>query len=232
LIPVTNYLNVGPHMRKLLLTISAMLFVTLFLSCAHEEDAIKPAQELFDEGARLAAKGDAEKASETFMQVRTYYPANDLARRALLATGDLYYDKEDYPAALKSYQEFRLLYPTDADAGYGLFRIGMCHYQQMGTLDRDQSETTRAIQSFDAFLKTYPGSPHAEEAARYMKEARIMLARHNVYIGKFYLKKGNARAACNRFQAVKAQYPDADLEDDVDALILKACSSGAAAPKK
>lgn len=226
---MTNYPNVAPCMRTHLLTIIALLSMTLFLSCAHEGEAIKPAQELFDEGTRLAGKGEVEKASETFLQVRTYYPGHDLARRALLATGDLHYDEEDYPSALKSYQEFRLLYPTDTDAGYSLFRIGMCHYQQMGTLDRDQSETTRAIQSLDAFLKTYPGSPHAEEAAKYMKEARVLLARHNVYIGKFYLRKGNAKAACSRFQAVKAQYPDADLEDDIDALILKACSSGVAA---
>lgn len=213
-------------MRPFHLTILAVLSMMLVVSCAHEGEGIKPAQEIFDEGVRLAAKGNVEKASETFMQVRTYYPGNDLARRALLATGDLYYDNEDYVSALKSYQEFRLLYPTDPDAGYSLFRIGMCHYRQMGTLDRDQGETTRAIQSFDAFLKTYPGSPHAEEAARYMKEARTLLARHNVYIGRFYLRKGNAVAACNRFLAVKAQYPDVSLEDDVDALIVRACSSG------
>ncbi len=217
-------------MRPVLLIILILLTAVLFSGCAHEEEAIRPAQELFDEGARLAAKGDVEKASDTFMQVRTYYPGHDLARRALLATGDLYYDEEDYPSALKSYQEFRLLYPTDPDAGYSLFRIGMCHYQQMGTFDRDQSETTRAIQSFDAFLRTYPGSPHAADAAGYMKEARTMLARHNVYIGKFYLRKGNSKAACIRFEAVKAQYPDAELEDDIDALILKACSSGTDAP--
>ena len=218
-------------MKPVLLTIAILLLTALFLSCAHEEAAIKPAQELFDEGARLAAKGDVEEASDTFMQVRTYYPGHDLARRALLATGDLYYDEEDYPSALKSYQEFRLLYPTDPGAGYSLFRIGMCHYRQIGTLDRDQSETTKAIQSFDAFLKTYPDSPQAPEANGYVKEARTMLARHNVYIGKFYLKKGNARAACDRFQAVKAQYPDAELEEDIDGLILKACSSGTDAAK-
>ena len=224
--------NVGLRMRPVPLTITILLAAALFFGCAHEEDAIRPAQELFDEGARLAAKGDVEKASDTFMQVRTYYPGHDLARKALLATGDLYYDEEDYPSALKSYQEFRLLYPTDPDAGYGLFRIGMCHYRQMGTFDRDQSQTIKAIQSFDAFLKTYPGSPHTEEAARYRNEARTQLARHNVYIGRFYLRKGNTAAACARFAAVKAQYPDAELGEDIDALILEACSSGTDVPRE
>lgn len=211
-------------------TILILLAAVILAGCAHDGDAIRPAQELFDEGVRLAAKGDAEKASETFMQVRTYYPGHELARRALLATADLHFDKEDYPSALKSYREFRLLYPTDPDAGYGLFRIGMCHYRQMGTFDRDQSETTKAIQSFDAFLKTYPDSPHAADAAGYRLEARTLLARHDVSIGRFYLRKGNLNAACSRFRAVKGQYTATELSEDIDALILRACSSGADAP--
>jgi outer membrane protein assembly factor BamD len=218
-------------MRPALFIILAVFAAAILSGCAHEGDAIKPAQELYDEGARLAVKGDVEKAADTFMQVRTYYPGHDLARRALLATADLYYDKEEYEEALKNYQEFRLLYPTDPEAGYSLYRIGMCYYKQLGTFDRDQSETTRAIQSFAAFISTYPNSPHVEDAAARQKEARALLAQHNLSIGKFYLKKGNAPAACNRFQAVKAQYPDVQFEDDLDALILKACSSGVNASK-
>ncbi|HPI93064.1 MAG TPA: outer membrane protein assembly factor BamD [Deltaproteobacteria bacterium] len=218
-------------MRSVRIIILIVFSIGILYGCAHEGEAVKPAQELYDEGARQAAKGNVEKASDIFMQVRTYYPGHDLARRALLATADLYYDKEDYPGALKSYQEFRMLYPTDPDAGYCLYRIGMCHYKQMGTFDRDQSESTRAIQSFDAFLRSYPDSPHAGDAAKYMKDARTLIAQHDIYVGRFYLKKGNASAACSRFQSVKKQYPDIQLEEDVDALITKTCSSGAAAGK-
>ncbi|HOS96093.1 MAG TPA: outer membrane protein assembly factor BamD [Deltaproteobacteria bacterium] len=217
-------------MRTVCAMVLAVCVASLFLGgCAHDEEGVKPAQEMFDEAQALARKKSVEKASEAFMQVRTYYPSHDLARMALLATADLYYDNEDYESALKNYQEFRLLYPTDAEAGRCLYRIGMCHFQQMGTFDRDQSQTSRAIQSLDAFLKTYPDSPHAEDAALKLKEARTLLARHDLSIGRFYLKKGNHKAACARFTAVKRQYPDVTLEDDIDALILQACTSGPAA---
>jgi outer membrane protein assembly factor BamD len=218
-------------MRKALSTIIYLFISSLIFSCAHDTDKIKPAQELYDEAAGLAKKGDTEKAAEAFMQVRTYYPGHELARKAIFNTADLYYDQEDYELALKNYEEFRLLYPTDIDAGYCLFRIGMCHYKQMGTLDRDQNETMKAIASFEGFMKTYPGSPYIKEATDSLKEAKTLLAKHYVYIGKFYLKKGNSKAACTRFQSIKKLYPDTDLGEDIDSLISTACTSSIPAPK-
>lgn len=217
-------------MRPLLCIIVFLLSAWLISGCATEQEAVKPAQELFDEAAALAKKGDVEKASEAFLQVRTYYPAHDLARKSLLRTADLYYDNEDYESALKSYDEFRVLYPTDPDAGYALFRIAMCHHQQMGTFDRDQSDTLRAIQNFEAFLKSYPGSPYTAEASEKLKEARTLVAKHDFSIGKYYLKRGKTRAACARFQTVKRQYPDVDLGEEIDSLIATACTSSDAAP--
>jgi outer membrane protein assembly factor BamD len=218
-------------MRPALFLIIPVVLTVLLFGCAHETEKIRPAQELYDEASQLAKDGNVEKASEAFMQVRTYYPGNDLARRSLLSTADLYYDHEDYALALKNYEEYRLLYPTDADAGYCVFRIGMCHYKQTGTFDREQSETIKSIQSFEGFLKTYPSSPYSKDAASNLKEARTLLAKHYVYIGKFYLKKGNAKAACTRFQSVKRQYTDTDIGEDIDDLIARSCTASVPAPQ-
>jgi len=224
-------LKVLQQMRPTLFIIVSLVLAAVIIGCAHETAKIRPAQELYDEAAQLAKKGKVDKAAEAFMQVRTYYPGHELARKSLLGTGDLYFDHEEYELALKNYEEFRLLYPTDVDAGYCLYRIGMCHYKQMRTFDRDQSETLKAVQSFEGFLRTYPNSPYSKDAQDRLKEAKALLAKHSVYIGKFYLKKGDHKAACNRFQSVKKQYPDSDLGDDIDSLIAKACTSSVTAPK-
>ena len=214
-------------MRTALSIFLFMIFAPLLFNCSHESDKIRPAQELFDEASQLAKNGKVDKAADAFMQVRTYYPGNELARKSILSTADLYYNQDDYELALKNYEEFRLLYPTDADAGYCLFRIGMCHYKQMGTLDRDQSETMRAIQSFEVFLKTYPISGYGKDAETSLKEARTLLARHYLYIGKFYLRKGNTKAACARFQSIQKQYSDTDLGENIDTLISTSCAASA-----
>ncbi len=208
-----------------------LLFALVFVAgCAHEQPKTRPAQEIYDEAADLAKKGKVEKAAELFMEVRTYYPGNELAKKSLLGTADMYYDNELYESALQSYEEFRLLYPTDPEADHSLFRIGMCHFKQMSTFERDQSQTVKAIQTFENFLTAYPKSPFAKEAKENLAAARSVLAKHYVYVGKFYLKKKDYRAACNRFQYVRKEYPNAKLDDDLDSLIYQSCSQGITSP--
>jgi len=204
----------------------ALLFIALVLiisGCAHQDDKIRPAQDIFNDARELAQKGNVEKASEMFMEVRTYYPGDELAKKSLLETADLYYNNEEYDSARQSYEEFRLLYPTDPESGYSLYRIALCHFNQMSTFDRDQSVTVRTVQTLENYLASYPKSQYTQAAKDQLVEARTRLASHYVYIGKFYLKKKEYKSACNRFQYVKKQYPGITLEDDLDSLISKSC---------
>lgn len=204
-------------------TPALIALLILFSGCAHKETAKRSAQELFQEATELAQKEKVDEAAERFMEVRTYYPGDELAKKSLLGTADLYYNNEVYESALQSYEEFRLLYPTDPEASYSLYRIALCHFNQMSTFDRDQSETVRAIQTFENCLTSYPGSPYAQAVKDQLIEAKTVLAKHYVYIGKFYLKKKDYRAACTRFQYVKKQYPTITLEDDLESLLTQSC---------
>ncbi len=209
--------------------ICRMIFIMLILAtafgCAHDQEQRKSAQELFDEATLLASKNKIEKATETFMEVRTYFPGDELARKSLLATADLNFDEELYDTALESYKEYRLLYPTDLDASYSLYKIGMCYFSQINTFDRDQEETVRSIKTFEDFLRTYPDSPYVSDAQQQLASAKLTLARHYIYIGKFYLKKKNKDAACKRFLEVQRQYPGIGLDEELEALIGKSCDS-------
>lgn len=204
----------------------AVLLVTAMLpiGCAHKPEQELPVGELYREAQTLAKDGKVDKAAEAFMKVRTYYPGDELAKESLLALGDLYFDHKDYQSSLGSYQEFRMLYPTDPKASYALFRISLCHFKQLLTFDRDQTETVNTIRSFENFLKLYPDSPYELEAREKLRDARILLARNWLYIGKFYLKKNDKKAACKRFQDVKANFPELGLDREVEKLISQSCT--------
>jgi outer membrane protein assembly factor BamD len=218
--------------RYLSLIVLSALFFLYLAGCAHKPEGVLPAPEIFQEATKLAKKGKVDQAAEKFMEVRTYYPGDELARKSLLATGDLYYDNELYESALQSYEEFRLLYPTDPEAGYALFRIGLSHFKQMSTYDRDQTETVKAIQAFENFLSTYATSPYVPAAKDNLGSAKSVLAKSYLYVGKFYLKRGDNAAACKRFQYVRSNFPGVKLEEDLNALISTACSTGVQGKKK
>lgn len=211
-------------MKPLRIFFSILILATI-IGCAHDQGERKSAQVLFDEATLFASKGKVEKATQTFMEVRTYYPGDELARKALLATADLKFDEALYDEALESYKEYRLLYPTDTDAFYSLYKIGMCYFKQMNGFDRDQTQSVRAMNTFKDFINSYPNSPYVSDAREKLSSARLNIAKHYIYIGKFYLKKKNKEAACKRFQEVKRQYPDIGLDKELDELIAKACSN-------
>lgn len=204
--------------------ILGLITVLILAGCAHETPGKRPVQELFDEATVYATAGRIEKATDAFMLVRTYYPEHDLAKKALLKTADLYFDKEKYGSAIPDYNEFRTLYPTDPKAGYALYRIGMCHSRQIPSCDRDQTQTRLAIHTFKTFQRLYPNSVYMDDSIQTLTEARKVLARHDLAIGKFYLKNKNYEAACRRFQDIKKEYPGLGLDDEISRLIEQSCN--------
>jgi len=200
------------------------LILLIFLyACAHGPVREKTAEELFHQAQQLANKNKAEEAVDTFMKVRTFYPGDELAKRSLLSIADLYSKNKDYATALDNYKEFMLLYPTDPDTPYCLFKIGMSHFKQMCTYDRDQSETVKAVKTFKDLMEKYPASPYVKEGRIRLRDARIRLARHYIYIGKFYLRDHKYKAACRRFNYIRKNYSGLGLDKETKDLISKSC---------
>ena len=204
-----------------------LLFIfSIVLGCAHAPEKELPVDVLYKEAQEYAKSGKVEKASEAYMKVRTFYPGNDLAKQSLLELSDLYYKNEEYVSALSSYQEFGMLYPTDAKTEYCMFKSAMCHFKQMLTLDRDQTETAKSIKSFEDFLRMYPNSIYSNEANENLKKSKILLAQNGIYIGKFYMKKEKwHEAACKRFNEVKKGFPGLGLDEELDKLIGQSCGA-------
>ena len=204
-----------------------LLVFSIIQGCAHDQEGkAPPADVLYKEAQQFAQDGKVEKASEAYMKVRTFYPGNDLAKQSLLDLSDLYYKNKEYVSALNSYQEFRMLYPTDTKSEYCMFKTAMCHFKQILTIDRDQTETAKAIKSFEDFLRMYPNSTYSTEANENLKKSKIVLAQNGIYIGKFYMQRKKwHEAACRRFTEIKAGFPGLGLDEELDKLIKESCDT-------
>ncbi len=200
-----------------------MLTVLALLSgCAHDDAIKKPAADLMSEADTLAADKKMEKAAERYMMVRTYYPGDQLARKALLALGDLYYDNKEYELALANYHEFRMLYPTDVEAGYSLYRMGLCFFSQMQDHDRDQTQTRQAIKFLEDFIRSYPNSPYITDAENKLNESRRRLALKEIYVAKFYMHKREYTAAAKRLEAASQNYSGLGMDEEIHDLLREA----------
>jgi outer membrane protein assembly factor BamD len=127
---------------------------------------------------------------------------------AELKTADAYYKKEEYEQAAIEYEEFLKRHPGSDEASYATYRLALSHYRQVKKPDRDPTSTREALKWFEFFVEKYPESPLIGKANKKISACRNKLAMHEIYIGNYYAKRKNFKAAANRYNVVVSQYSD------------------------
>jgi outer membrane protein assembly factor BamD len=143
-----------------------------------------------------------------FKEVQLRYTYSPYATLAELRTGDVFFDKEEYEQAAIEYEEFLKRHPAHPDAAYATYRLALSFYREVKSPDRDPTTTREALQWFNIFIDKYPDSPLVANAEKKIVKCRQRLAKREIYIGNFYSKRKNYKAAAHRYSLVVKDYPD------------------------
>jgi outer membrane protein assembly factor BamD len=145
-------------------------------------------------------------AAALFDEVERQHPYSVWARRAQLMGAFSYYLNRDYTESIASAQRFLSVHPGNRDAPYAYYLIGLCYYEQIQDVTRDQKITTQALDSLGELTRRYPNSKYASDARLKIDLVRDHLAGKEMEIGRYYQTRGNWLAATIRFRAVVDQY--------------------------
>ncbi|MBW2176175.1 MAG: outer membrane protein assembly factor BamD [Deltaproteobacteria bacterium] len=195
-------------MNKLPIIILFLAALSLAGCAPRDPDIEKPAHELAANGTEAFKERDYKDAVKYFEKLRDWYPFSKYAKLAELKIADAHYHLGEYEEAVMAYEEFVELHPKNEAIPYVIYQIGLCHYEQLDTVDRDQTSAKRAIGAFNRLMKNYPQDPHANKAQELYRLCLKSMAEHDLYVGLFYYKTKHYEAALYRFQAVVRQYPD------------------------
>jgi outer membrane protein assembly factor BamD len=122
----------------------------------------------------------------------------------------------NYVLAVSEYREFLTLYPSHPKSDYAQFQTAEAYYLQRNSPDRDQTNTTKALDEYERLLDLYPNSSHVEIARLRVANLRQYLAKAEFAAGYFYQRTRHAlRAAINRYEGVLTDYPDYAGIDEV-----------------
>ena len=187
--------------------ISCFLFAT---GCAKHKPE-KTADELAAEGLAYFEEKDYREAITSYERLRDWYPFSVHAKDAELKVADAYFLLEEYDQALVAYRTYYQLHPSDPRIPYVLYRIGRCDFDQMVSVDRDQTPAANALESFRRLIDQFPDHEYAVKAEEHIQECLKNLAGKEHYVGKFYFKSKHYKAALHRFQSVVNDYPDFGL---------------------
>jgi outer membrane protein assembly factor BamD len=199
-----------------------MILVTIALSflfgCGGKGKDVKKIEGdpeiLYKQGLTRFNKRDYPEALKKFEELKSSFPDSPpYTLLAELKVGDCHFLQKEYVEAIAAYEEFKKTHPSHEEIPYVQFQIGMSYFNQMLTLDRDQTSTKKALSSFEYLIANYPPSLFSEKAKEKIGVCNKRLADHEFYIGNYYYKRGKFQSAASRFEEVLMKFPKDPDED-------------------
>ena len=157
--------------------------------------------------------------------VKREYAGTKWARLAQLRIADAEFQAGSYPEAITSYREFLREFPNDQEVPYARYQVVVCQFESRGESvlsppleERDLANIRDADQGIAKFLEDYPNYKDREQLLYMQKWTRGMLARHELYVARYYLNRDRLDAAIARTEYALVNYKSTGLEPE--ALVL------------
>jgi outer membrane protein assembly factor BamD len=176
---------------------------------------------LYQQGVAYYQDGSYKKSVEVFQRLKEEYPLSKFAIMAEMGIADSHFSNKEYPEAELAYTEFINLHPTNENLPYVLYQLGLCHFNPITTIDRDQSETLKALRDFERLTQRFPNSKFAFLAEKMIRECKKILGEQEFYVGEFYFNIKQYRAALWRFEKVARVYPNVGLDYKVSYFLIE-----------
>jgi outer membrane protein assembly factor BamD len=175
-----------------------------------EQQLYERVQEYFDdERFDLAVKN--------LQLLESRFPFGVYADQSQLEIVYAYYRDNNEDAAIAAADRFLRLHPRHPDADYAWYMKGLANYSltpgllsrfhQADQSARDVASARRSFREFQEFLRRYPDSVYAADARIRMVNIKDVLARHEMVVANYYVKRRAYTAAINRAKAVVEHLP-------------------------
>ena len=177
-----------------------------------------PDKFLFEEGSAALNERRWLVSREFFRELIDTYPQSRYRADAKLGIGDTYLGEssaESYVLALNEFREFLAYYPTHERVDYAQYKLGMTHFYQMQSADRDQTETREAIRELTLFVERNPQSALIEEGRARLREAKDRLSQYEYNVGYHYFRSRWYPGAVDRFRVLLERDPEFTNRDAV-----------------
>lgn len=190
-----------------------IVVLALLAGCAAKEPPFDLAT-VFKNAEENMRKENFEKARKGYQEIQEKSPDKSYDAALMLRIADTYFGDEKYDEALVEYQAFLNFHPVNKDAVYAQYQIAMCSFMQMTTIDRDPEPTRAALREFQTLSRKYPKSIYDEPAKKKISLCLDRLSEYELYVGRFYHKKGAYKAAAGRLDNLIRTYPGSSAEKD------------------
>jgi outer membrane protein assembly factor BamD len=205
---------------KVLLT-GAILVLAGCSSSPDDEDLVaanRGAQALYDDVKEKMKLGNFNAATSILSALDSRFPFGPLSHQVQLDLIYSYYKTTKTAQALATIDRFTRLNPNHSDVDYAFYMRGLTNMEADKNLfqdlvgidrsDRDPSSSREAFEDFRRLIEKYPNSKYAADAQKRMLHIKSRLAKYEIAIARYYMRREAFVAAANRGRYVLEYYSD------------------------
>jgi outer membrane protein assembly factor BamD len=192
---------------------------------------MKPA-ELYAEAKDEMSNQQFEKAIVLFEKLEARAAGTPLALQAQLDKAYAYYLAREPVMALAAIDRFIRLNPASPALDYAFYLKGVVtfnndlgmfgRYTGQDLAERDQKAARESFDAFRELVTRFPESRYTPDARQRMGFTVAALAKYDVFVAKYYFRRGAYLAAINRAQNAVAEYRNVPAVEEALFIIYKA----------
>jgi outer membrane protein assembly factor BamD len=222
--------HVGPSIAALLLVLGLSL-----TGCsskpqppaggtARTSAAPEGVEQLYADAKADMASGAWDSAVKTLERVEGRAAGTLLAQQAQLDLAYVYWRSGERAQAQATIERFIKLNPSSPALDYALYLRGVINFNDdigvMGSLagqdlaERDPRASRDSYQAFKQLVDQFPESAYAEDARLRMDYIVNTLAEYELYVARYYFRRGAYVAAVNRAQQVVVDFEGAPATEE------------------
>lgn len=213
-----------------------LLLLTLLLAACGRSGHLArietlPVAEMYDIAHTALQRGNHDRAIRYHQRLIARFPFGTFTEQAHLELAYAQYRARRPDQAISTIDRFLRTYPTHPDADYAQYLRGLVNFEREASFvgryvnldpaQRDQSSTRQSFSDFSRLLRDYPESIYTADARQRMIFLRNALARHEILIARYYLRRGAFVAAVNRSKHVLENYQQAPDSGDALAIMIQ-----------
>ncbi len=201
--------------KKNLIIFKIFSLIFILSNCTNIKSNNKISQssdiELYSKGLTSLKKGDFSSATLEFDNVFLNYPFSSLSSKSEIMSAYSLYQKNDIKKAVAKLSSYIEMNPKGELTEYAHYLLAMCYYAQVSSEDRDPSTSIKSLNYFKLIITKYPNTSYAKDAKLKMQLLENTLAKNELNVGKFYLKKGAPGSSIKRFKSILQNYQNTSI---------------------
>jgi outer membrane protein assembly factor BamD len=191
-------------------------------------------EQLYAEAHEAMRDGDYSQANKYYTRLIARFPFGPYNEQSQLDLAYVQYKIGKPEDATSTIDRFIRTYPRHRFISYAYYLKAVVNFDRnVGLMSRvfrtdpsarDLNGPLTSFNDFNEVLRRYPNSQYAVDARQRMVYLRNELARHELVVGLYYLRRGAYVSAANRGKWLLENYPQSEYEGDAIALMAASYS--------